>query len=131
MCLTVEQAKELKELGFDLKDTIMVYCNFNDQNNDYKLMINHDVAELGACEVIPTLTNTEMIDMLPSEIKTELGNAIFKISKYSNDDEFKDIKYYVSYEIYIKDTVCYKAYFKPLLRDTLFEMIKIHYYNDE
>ena len=32
-CLTIEQAKELKELGVDFGETIFAYCNYVNPNN--------------------------------------------------------------------------------------------------
>lgn len=32
-CLTIEQAKELEELGVDFGETIFAYCNYVNPNN--------------------------------------------------------------------------------------------------
>lgn len=116
-CLTVEQAKELQSLGVEMKDTIMVYCDFNDQKHEYELMINCDGVGLGACEVIPTLTNSEMMNMLPA--------------KYNQHEEYYHLtirpNYVGEYMIFYKrweDDINGPHYCKGLLRDSLFEMIK-------
>jgi hypothetical protein len=116
-CLTPEQAKELQALGIEMKDTLMVYCDFNDQKHEYELMINCDGVGLGACEVIPTLTNSEMINMIPV--------------KYNQYEEYYHLtirpNYVGEYMIFYKrweDDSDGPHYCKGLLRDTLFEMIK-------
>lgn len=117
-CLTPEQAKELQALGIEMKDTLMVYCDFNDQKHEYELMINCDGVGMGACEVIPTLTNSEIMKMLPGSIVINGNTYRLYISK---------IIYYLAYfameDIYTKDEAdIYVS--KKLLRDALFEMIK-------
>ena len=97
-CLTVEQAKELQKIGVEMKDTAMVYCDFNDQIHEYELMINCDGIGIGACEVVPTLTNTEMFDML--------------ITKYIYHDDN-----YMYLNVTHNDSGNYDVFFKRLLSD--------------
>ena len=131
-CLTVEQAKELKELGIDMDNSLFEYIQlvsdkkyieeaiekrvlgepFLYNNNLSTLVIGgNKMYEL----VTPTLTNTEMLEMLPRYI-----NFNKKLRIYKSKDGIKNM-WIVSYEkdgqgVYVKTA--------ELLRDALFEMIK-------
>jgi hypothetical protein len=102
-CLTIEQAKELKELGVDFSNAIMAFIDFYDENkHEYELVRNMSI---GAYDIIPTLTNTEMLEMLPTETcfcKTDKGVEVW--SRWLEYDGSEQCE--------------------PLLRDALFEMIK-------
>ena len=104
-CLTIEQVLELKDLGFEFKDTALVYCNCDNRNYEYvyKLMINREDVEIGALSVIPTLTNTEMYNMFPDLSCIEKDNG---------------------WLIWNRSLEVEEEYYKPLLRDSLFEMLK-------
>ena len=131
-CLTVEQAKELKELGIDMDNPLFEYIQLvNDKqyiepiekrvlgkpflyNNTLSTLVvgGNKMYEL----VTPTLTNTEMLEMLPKEIDGYKLN--FNIGYFRNGDD----KYYIGY---------LKTYSAPLkelestlLRNSLFGMIK-------
>ena len=102
-CLTIEQAKELKELGVDFSNATMAFIDFYDENkHEYELVRNMSI---GAYDIIPTLTNTEMLEMLPTETcfcKTDKGVEVW--SRWLEYDGSEQCE--------------------PLLRDALFEMIK-------
>ena len=116
-CLTVEQAKELQALGIDMKGSLMVYCDFNDQVHEYELLANNNPQLFGPCEVVNTLTNTEMLEMLP--YKYEYKEDEF----FSEIERNKDMNFIVFYG---RDNIDLEGpcYHSKLLRDCLFNMIK-------
>ena len=76
-CLTVEQSKELQALGIEMKDTLMVFCDYYDQVHNYELCINWKGATDYVYVVVPTLTNTEMLEMIPSKLNISGRDFIF------------------------------------------------------
>lgn len=97
LCLSIQQAKELQKLGLKLyKNTSMVFCDFNDQVHEYELMDNHDDVEIGAFDVVPTLSINEMIEMLPRTIKCE--KKVYTLAIYPCV-----IDYLICYEFYDYD----------------------------
>ena len=112
-CLTIEQAKELQELGVNMSDTSMIIIQD-------KQVVPRNILEIEEffdfCRYdTPTLTNTEMLEMLPRYI-----NFNKKLRIYKSKDGIKNM-WIVSYEkdgcgVYIKTG--------EILRDALFEMIK-------
>ena len=117
VCLTVEQAKELQALDIEMKDTAMVFCDFNDQKHEYELMINCDGVGLGACEFIPTLTNSEMLGMIPTKYVYHDDYTYLTVGLHD------DGGYEVFYKRWLNDTEG-PHFCNPLLRDSLFEMLK-------
>ena len=116
-CLTVEQAKELQSLGVDMSDSLMVYCDYYDQVHDYELLVNNSMATSYAYEVVNTLTNTEMMEMLPEKYIYSYEDYFFGISNNAMDE------YLVLYKRYWYD-ITSPRFSNKLLRDSLFEMIK-------
>lgn len=112
-CLTIEQAKELQELGVNMSDTSMIIIQD-------KQVVPRNILEIEeffdfCIYDTPTLTNTEMLEMLPRYI-----NFNKKLRIYKSKDGIKNM-WIVSYEkdgqgVYVKTA--------ELLRDALFEMIK-------
>ena len=112
-CLTIEQAKELQELGVNMSDTSMIIIQD-------KQVVPRNILEIEEffdfCRYdTPTLTNTEMLEMLPRYI-----NFNTKLRIYKSKDGIKNM-WIVSYEkdgqgVYVKTA--------ELLRDALFEMVK-------
>ena len=112
-CLTIEQSKELQELGVNMSDTSMIIIQD-------KQVVPRNILEIEEffdfCRYdTPTLTNTEMLEMLPQYI-----NFNKKLRIYKSKDGIKNM-WIVSYEkdgqgVYVKTA--------ELLRDALFEMIK-------
>ena len=120
-CLTLEQAKEINKLGINTENSIYLYGE--DRMGDSEpltLVMRSDV--INSLDIIKTkfditntLTNTEMLEMLPQYI-----NFNKKLRIYKSQDEIKNT-WIVSYEkdgcgVYIKTG--------EILRDALFEMIK-------
>lgn len=117
-CLTVEQAKELQELGVDMSDSIMVYCDYYDQVHDYELLMNNNLSTSYAYEVVNTLTNTEILEMLPPKFVYHDKDAYLGVR---TDDDSGEYEFY--YKRWIND--CEGPMFhNKLIRDSLFEMIK-------
>ena len=116
-CLTVEQAKVLQSLGIDMSDSLMVYCDYYEQVHDYELLVNNSMATSYAYEVVNTLTNTEIIEMLPEKYSYSYEDYFFEISNNSMDE------YLVLYKRY-RDDIASPRFSNKLLRDSLFEMIK-------
>ena len=110
-CLKVEQAKELQALGVDMSDSMMAYCDYYDQVHDYELLMNNNLSTSYAYEVVNTLTNTEMLEMLPEKY-------IYSYSKSENEEK--------------RTIICRKwandsggpTFCNKLMRDSLFEIIK-------
>lgn len=115
-CLTVEQSKVLQSLGVDMSDSIMAYCDYYDQVHDYELLMNNNLSTSYAYEVVNTLTNTEMLEILPVKYIRH-GDSYFKIIR--SDIE----KLIFSYKRYENDTTV-PIFNNKLLRDSLFEMLK-------
>ena len=116
-CLTVKQAKELQALGVDMGNSIMAYCDYYDQVHDYELLMNNNLSTSYAYEVINTLTNTEMMEMLPEKYIHSYEDYFFEISNNYLEE------YLVLYKRYWDDTTS-PRFSSKLLRDSLFEMIK-------
>ena len=120
-CLTVEQAKELKKLGIDMDNPLFEYIQLvNDKqyiepiekrvlgkpflyNNTLSTLVvgGNKMYEL----VTPTLTNTEMLEMLPASVES----VMLEIHYWQG----WNIRYYGITEV--QDSS---------LRDVLFETIK-------
>ena len=66
MCLTIEQARELKELGIDFSNSIYEFVETYDEYEDCNEVIicEREYVTIER-EILPTLTNTEMLEMLP------------------------------------------------------------------
>ena len=125
-CLTVDQAKELQKLGVDFSEPIHHFYRYIEEKGSRNivgpwLIINEKVCQtcgMGSkSEFVPTLTNSEMINMIPV--------------KYNQYEEYYHLtirpNYVGEYMIFYKrweDDSDGPHYCKGLLRDTLFEMIK-------
>ena len=112
--LTLEQAKELKEIGIDFSGAIYCFGKRIKDSRGNKILRqksflcpsgNHGVRSLllEQYEFIPTLSVAEMIEMLPDNTEIESVNG---------------------YLIYNERLKINGGIYKPLLRDALFEMIK-------
>ena len=117
-CLTIEQAKELQALGVNMSDSMMVHFTLIDGTK----IICERYELSGDKDYIDTLTNTEMIEMLPMDIEA-------KSKKYGNQTVYLSIDrhsvmYCVSGIEFERGLYVYISFEKPLLRDALFEMMK-------
>lgn len=116
-CLTVEQSKELQALGVDMSDSIMVYYDYYDQVHDYELLVNNSMATSYAYEVVNTLTNTEMMEMLPNKYINNIWEHFLRIKKNDNTE------YIILYKRWENDCLS-PRFSNKNLRDSLFEMIR-------
>ena len=116
MYLTIEQARELKELGIDLSDSIYEFVETYDEYEDCNEVIicEREYVTIER-EILPTLTVNEMLEMLPSKIK--IGEYYYYL-RIERGDVFWCVTYY-NHEIsniYLSRT--------GLLRNVLFETIE-------
>ena len=120
--LTLDQAKELEDLGVD------IYGNFEIDIDDNGFETIEKVGTFASDtfeyykKSIPTLTVSEMIEMLPMDIEA-------KSKKYGNQTVYLSIDrhsvmYCVSGIEFERGLYVYISFEKPLLRDALFEMLK-------
>ena len=120
--LSLEQAKELQELGVD------IYGNFEIDIDDNGFETIEKVGTFASDtfeyykKSIPTLSVAEMIEMLPMDIEA-------KSKKYGNQTVYLSIDrhsvmYFVSGQEFERGLYIYKSFEKPLLRDALFEAIR-------
>ena len=72
MCLTIEQARELKELGIDFSNSIYEFVETYDEYEDCNEVIicEREYVTIER-EIFPTLTNTELLEMLPKVLDYE------------------------------------------------------------
>ena len=99
-CLTIEQIKILQELGIDLKNSIFVICNETDE-----ILYRGDIFGSIGDNYTPTLTNTEMLEMLPNSVES----VMLEIHYWQG----WNVRYYGISEVQ-----------DGLLRNVLFETIK-------
>ena len=106
MCLTLEQARELKELGVDFSNSMLCFYEIEGvMNIGCNGIIDYDKS-LGHAKQ-PTITITEMLEMLPKDGSMR----IYRAKKW-------DILY-INYETHKSNDSRF-----ILLRDALFDMIK-------
>ena len=129
--LTIEQARELKELGVSFNSANFGIYNF------YESLAEDEVNEIRKLDfalrsklVTETLSIAEMIDILPIKIDIDIkeiypdneDNYMLKVSLSVNSNS-------VSYRIYSRAfphccVFVYKVFCNNNLRDSLFEMLK-------
>ena len=73
MCLTIKQARELKELGIDFSNSIYEFVETYDEYEDCNEVIicEREYVTIER-EILPTLTNTEMLEMLPKDDSVQI-----------------------------------------------------------
>ena len=105
--LTIEQAKELKELGVDFSGANFGIYNFYDSLPECEVTeIRKLCKPLQEKLVTETLSVAEMMEMLPSETCISL---------------IKDGEYYI-WSVLLENDICEQC--SHLLRDALFEMLR-------
>ena len=108
-CLTIEQAKELRRLGVDFSNANLAFANVIELYiGIFKYEIVRNCLELKD-DLIPTLTNSEMLEILPKEI----GDKSIVLRNYEDE-----------WVIEYKNHLVIPSISEGLLRDALFEMIK-------
>ena len=117
-CLTIEQAKELQALGINMDNCLMEFCSLKDLG-DYHLLPKHKYENnFIRWKYIPTLTNTEMLEMLPINITLKGDILSFMIGR-----DVSNNYYNVVYQCIYADSCCI-SFNNKLLRDSLFEIIR-------
>ncbi len=114
-CLTIEQAKELQALGVNMSDNMMVHFTLIDGTK----IICEQYELSGDKDYIDTLTNTEMLEMLPKEI----DNCQLKIVPF-NEGYCVEYELYMEHSVYVTKDGNTLDFCFPILKDALFEMIK-------
>lgn len=71
-CLTIEQAKELEELGVDLNDTMFSYVvgKVKTTKEAEDIKFHSKLIDKKVEKSYPTLSNTEMLEMLPNSAES-------------------------------------------------------------
>lgn len=111
-CLTIEQAKELQALGVNMSDSMMVHFNLCGAK-----IICERYNLSGTKDCIDTLTNTEMLEMLPENLFGFDGYDLQIIKERNNTWTVRYCKYDGKNKVFYDRTA-------NKLRDALFEMIK-------
>ena len=113
--LSLEQAKELQELGIDFSNSSMGFLKG-------ELKIDYFPVGNKSTEHIPTLSVAEMMEMLPKVFIGNLNSLWFlEITCKATHKDYQ-VRYIVS------DSPCYCniqiEFRRTLIRDALFEMLK-------
>ena len=120
--LTLDQAKELQELGVD------IYGNFEIDIDDNGFETIEKVGTFASDtfeyykKSIPTLSVAEMLEMLPKCI--EVKDVLYELYLKKSSFYVKNIAYELGYRGYLNELLCINKYIHTLLRDSLFEMLK-------
>lgn len=113
LCLTIEQSKELEGLGVDFSNASLAFIDYNDDCHEYELV---PFIKIGAYDIIPTLSNTEMISMMPPS-SDDVENNIITSWIIRTEKGYK-----VTYQEF--NTKIKFSCEERLLRDGLFKTIK-------
>ena len=113
--LSLEQAKELQELGIDFSNSSMGF---------FKGELKFDYFPVGnkSTEHIPTLSVAEMLEMLPKCI--EVKDVLYELYLKKSSFYIGDMAYELGYKEYLNESLSINEYTHALLRNSLFEMLK-------
>ena len=123
--LSLEQAKELQELGIDFKGAnAWFYRKIKDEKgnsihySEWRFGFSKRMMILGVekFEFIPTLSVAEMLETLPEIIKVK--DVLYEL--YLKKSSF----YIVGYREYLNESLSINEFIYTLIRDALFEMLK-------
>lgn len=123
--LTLEQAKELKEIGIDFEGAnAWFYRKIKDEKgnsihySEWRFGFSKRMMILGVekFEYVPTLSVAEMLEMLPEIIKVK--DVLYEL--YLKKSSF----YIVGYREYLNESLSINEFIYTLIRDALFEMLK-------
>ena len=109
--LSLEQAKELQELGIDFENG-----NYLIWNESEEIIAKSDILGFIGDDYTPTLSVAEMIEMLPEIIKVK--DVLYEL--YLKKSSF----YIVGYREYLNESLSINEFIYTLIRDALFEMLK-------
>jgi hypothetical protein len=108
--LSVEQVRELQELGFDVEKHSSIKSNG-------KKVVAEDGFYIGGAPLFPTMTIGDIIDVLPLYIKGKGNNTYWRVINYNG------ILYYRSEQVDWVFNTHYEKPNKPLI-EALFETLK-------
>ena len=123
--LSLEQAKELQELGIDFEGAnAWFYRKIKDEKgnsihySEWRFGFSKRMMILGVekFEFIPTLSVAEMLETLPEIIKVK--DVLYEL--YLKKSSF----YIVGYREYLNESLSINEFIYTLIRDALFEMLK-------
>lgn len=123
--LSLEQAKELQELGIDFEGAnAWFYRKIKDEKgnsihySEWRFGFSKRMMILGVekFEYVPTLSVAEMLEMLPEIIKVK--DVLYEL--YLKKSSF----YIVGYREYLNESLSINEFIYTLIRDALFEMLK-------
>ena len=123
--LTLEQAKELQELGIDFEGAnAWFYRKIKDEKgnsihySEWRFGFSKRMMILGVekFEYVPTLSVAEMLETLPEIIKVK--DVLYEL--YLKKSSF----YSVGYREYLNESLSINEFIYTLIRDALFEMLK-------
>ena len=123
--LTLEQAKELQELGIDFEGAnAWFYRKIKDEKgnsihySEWRFGFSKIMMILGVekFEYVPTLSVAEMLEMLPEIIKVK--DILYEL--YLKKSSF----YIAGYREYLNESLSTNEFIYTLIRDALFEMLK-------
>ena len=123
--LSLEQAKELQELGIDFEGAnAWFYRKIKDEKgnsihySEWRFGFSKRMMILGVekFEYVHTLSVAEMLEMLPEIIKVK--DVLYEL--YLKKSSF----YIVGYREYLNESLSINEFIYTLIRDALFEMLK-------
>ena len=82
ICTSIEQSKELMELGLDSKTADMLWINYCDDDQDYRLgVINNSTADIELNEDIPAWSLSALLEQLPLYVMSQFGTYHLNIER--------------------------------------------------
>ena len=114
-CLDVHQMQHLKELGLELKETMMRWQLANPQGK--WVLVPSNMANLKVIG-FPAYTLQDVLDALPVEILKEKKRCWLSV-----DLADKTIEYYNEYAMYMRRSVYFEFYKSSSLIDAAYSML--------
>lgn len=127
ICTSIEQSRELMELGLDPKTADMLWINYCDDDYDYRLgVINNPNEELN--EDIPAWSLSALLERLPLYVMSQFGGYHLNIERkegawkcgYCFYESSIGGDIYFAYS-FVEDS--FPAIEKPDLMDAVYEMM--------
>ena len=114
-CLDVHQMQHLKELGLELKETMMRWQLANPQGK--WVLVPSNMANLKVIG-FPAYTLQDVLDALPAEIIKDKKRCWLSV-----DLADKTIEYYNEYAMYMRRSVYFEFYKSSSLIDAAYSML--------
>lgn len=127
--LTIEQSKELKNIGISFDSAQYCYRKINNNINPVYKYLEDCQDEFTILIDSITHTTEQDLEVIPTLSVYELLNLLLLTSSYYKDSEYSPISIFIrdrKYEIEFWDNIFteYHHSFSDNLRDSLFDMIK-------